>query len=108
MSIVTNSDPVVRRERICRVEELDDAITAEEVQKALKEMKGGKATEMDGCHAECKKRGDLISMVEWLLMFNVCFVTSVVLKDWVSVCIAPLYKGKDDNREYSNYRGTYD
>ena len=95
----------VGRERMCRVEGLDDEITVGEVQNALKGTKGGKAAGLDGCHPECLKKGG-VSMVEWLVrLFNVCFVTSEVPVDWVSACIAPLFKGKGDKQECSNYRG---
>lgn len=48
----------------------------------------------------------ILSMVELLVkMFSVCFITSLVPKDWVSACIAPLYKGKGDKHECSNYTG---
>ena len=80
-------------------------ITFEEVQEAVKETRKGKAPGLDGCAAECLKSGG-VSVMEWLVrLFNVCFLMGVVPSDWVSACIVPLYKGKGDKHECSNYRG---
>ena len=38
-------------------------------------------------------------------MFNLCFVTGVVPKEWCEACIVPLYKGKGDKYECGSYRG---
>lgn len=94
----------VGRERICWIEGLGDSVLVEKVQKALK-MKGSQAAGMDRCYSECMKR-DGVCIVKWLVrMLNVCCVTSMVLKDWVSDCTVPLYKEKGDKQECSNYRG---
>ena len=83
----------------------ETAITKEEVQTAVNELKNGKAPGLDGCVGECLKAGGA-SIVEWLVrLLNVCFVTSVVPLDWMSACIVPLYKGKGDRHECANYRG---
>ena len=60
---------------------------------------------MDGVSAEMLKKGG-VTVVEWLVrLFNVCFLLSVVPVDWVCACIVPLFKGKGDVYECSNYRG---
>ena len=38
-------------------------------------------------------------------MFNICFKLSIVQVDWVIACMVPLYKGKGDVHECSNFRG---
>ena len=74
-------------------------IMKEEVQGAVKDMKAGKAARLDACAVECLKSGST-SVIEWLVkLFNVCFVTSMVPVDWTSVCVVPLYKGRNDEYE---------
>ena len=86
-------------------DENEDDITEEEVERALKEMKVGKAPGVDGVRAEMLKEGG-VTVVEWLLrVFIVCFVLSVVPEDWVLAIIIPLFKGKGDVHDCSNYRG---
>ena len=38
-------------------------------------------------------------------VFNICFMLSIVPVDWVITCMMPLYKGKGDVLECSNFRG---
>ena len=46
------------------------------------------------------------SVVEWFeRMFNWCFREGRVPKEWISACTMPLYKGKGECSECSNYRG---
>ena len=80
-------------------------ITKEEVERALKETKAGKAPGVDGVKAEMLKEGG-VTAVRWLVrLFNVCFLASMVPMDWVCACIVPLYKGKGDVYECGNFRG---
>ena len=80
-------------------------ITREEVERALKATKAGKAPGVDGVRAEMMKEGGA-SAVEWMVrMFNVCFISSMVPVDWMCACIVPLYKGKGDVYECGNSRG---
>ena len=80
-------------------------IRKEEVEVAIKRMRAGKAPGLDGCHAECLKRGGTV-VVDWLVrLFNVCLREGRVPEDWRSACIVPLYKGKGDKCECSSYRG---
>ena len=45
-------------------------------------------------------------MFEWLVrLLNLSFDTGVVPMDWHGACIVPLYKGKGDKCECSNFRG---
>ena len=47
-----------------------------------------------------------MTVLEWLVrLFNICFMLSIVPVDWVTACMVPLYKGKRDMYECSNFRG---
>ena len=71
----------------------------------MNETKGGKAPGMDGVRVEMLKEGD-VTVLEWLVrVFNICFMLSIVPVDWVIACMVPLYKGKGDVHECSNFRG---
>ena len=83
----------------------DKCISEEEVRKAVNEMKEGEAPGLDGCPTECIKNGG-VSMIKWVVrLFNLCFVSGVVPKEWCEACIVPLYKGKGDKYECGSYRG---
>ena len=85
-------------------EENEREITREEVKRALNETKRGKDPGMDGVRVMFKEGG--VTVLEWLVrVFNICFMLSIVLVDWVIACIVPLYKGKGDMYECSNFRG---
>ena len=85
-------------------EESETEITRQEVKRALNEMKGGKAPGMDGVRVETLKEGD-VTVLEWLVrVFNICLILSIVPVDWVIACMVPLYKGKGDVQECSNFR----
>ena len=86
-------------------EENEREITREEVKSALNEMKGGKAPGMDGVRVEMLKEGG-VTVLEWLVsVFNLSFILSIVPVDLVIACMVPLYKGKGDVHECSNFRG---
>ena len=47
-----------------------------------------------------------VTVLEWLVrLFNICFMLSIVPVDWVIACMVPIYKGKGDMYECSNFRG---
>ena len=86
-------------------EENEREITREEVKRALNETKGGKAPGMDGVRMAMLKEGG-VTVSEWLVkVFNICFMMSIVPVDGVIACMVPLYKGKGDVHECSNFRG---
>ncbi|XP_076031869.1 uncharacterized protein LOC143019772 [Oratosquilla oratoria] len=86
-------------------EENGGEIRKDEVKAVVKMMKAGKAPGLDGCHAECLKKGGSV-MVDWLVrLSNVCWREGRVPEDWRSACIVPLYKGKGDKCECSSFRG---
>ena len=80
-------------------------ITIEEVKRALNETKGRTTSGMDGVRVEMLEEGG-VTVLEWLVrLFNICFMLSIVPGDWVIACMVPLYKGKGDVYECSNFRG---
>ena len=86
-------------------EENEREITREGVKRALNKMKGGKAPGMDGVRVEMIKEGG-VAVLQWLVrVFDICFMLSIVPVDWVIACMVPLYKGKGDMHECSNFRG---
>lgn len=92
-----------RMPRLNEQNEVD--VTKEEVERALSEVKSGKAPGLDGCMVECLKKGGVV-VVDWLVrLFNVCFDRGMVPLDWCSACVVPLYKGKGDRFECGNSRG---
>ena len=87
------------------VEENEREITIEEVKRVLNEMKGSKASGMDGMRVEMLKEGGM-TVLEWLVrVFNICSILSIVPVGWVIACMVPLYNGKGDVHECSNFRG---
>ena len=86
-------------------QENEREITVEEVKRALNETKGGKAPGMDGVRVEMLKE-ESVTVLEWLVrVFNICFMLSIVPVHWVIAYMVPLYKGKGDVHECSNFRG---
>ena len=61
----------------------EKCISEEEVKKAVNEMKEGKAPGLDGCPAECIKKGG-VCIIKWVVrLFNLCFVSGVVPRSGV-------------------------
>lgn len=76
-----------------------------EIENALKNSKGGKSSGLDAIQVEMLKKGGN-SVVEWLKrLFNICWEKCEVPQDWQDSCLVPIYKGKGDKMECSNYRG---
>ena len=51
-----------------------------------------------------KGGGDTV--VDWIWrLWNIALESVIVLEDWRSAVIVPLYKGKRDRTEYKNYKG---
>ena len=79
--------------------------TLEEVQKALGQLKDGRAPGICGVHAEMLKAGGDAALV-WLRAL-ICSVWSsgVIPTDWRRGIVVPIWKGKGDIRECNNHRG---
>ncbi|XP_047998354.1 uncharacterized protein LOC125235808 [Leguminivora glycinivorella] len=82
-----------------------DEISMDEIVKALKGMKSGKAAGYDKVSAEMLKAGQGIVASQLYRLFNLCFSTGRVPKDWCKAVIVPLYKGKGSRLDCKNYRG---
>ena len=79
--------------------------TLAEIRKALGQLKDGKAPGVCGVYAEMLKVGGEATL-RWLHTLT-CSVwnTGVIPTDWKRGLIVPIWKGKGDARECSNYRG---
>jgi hypothetical protein len=86
--------------------ELDREIDREEVHKAIKALKTGKAGGFDGITGEMLKQGgeDLVD-ITWFLLKQV-FEAERIPTDWSKGLIYPLFKG-GERKNPDNYRGIY-
>lgn len=83
----------------------EEEIQMEELSRALKKGKRGKAAGLDDIKMEMLQKGGR-AVEEWLLrLFNICWRGGEVPQDWEDGCVVPLYKGKGDRMECGNYRG---
>ena len=84
--------------------ELDNIITEEEVKKAIKKIRRGKAAGVDGVVNEILKyAGEEMSRSLWLL-FNTMFDEEKIPIDWARGLIVPIFKD-GDKHVAENYRG---
>ena len=80
-------------------------VSIENVRKAVKKLKKGKAPGVDGITSEMLHSGG-DSVLEWLTrVCRVCIRDERVPNDWMRAIIVPLYKGKGDRSDCKNYRG---
>ena len=85
-------------------EKADVEISRSEVLGAIRKMKSGKASGVDGVKAEYLKNGGEVC-ADWMVrMLNVCLNTGSVPNEWKIGCIIPLYKGKGDSLACRNKR----
>ena len=76
-----------------------------EVEVRVGKIKNGKAAGRDEVTGEMIKGGGN-RVVDWIWrLCNIVFERGVVLEDWRSVVGVPLYSGKRERTECSNYRG---
>ena len=79
-------------------------VSIEDVRKAVKKIKNGKAPGIDGITSEILKYGE--SLIELLTrVYNVCFMEGRDPKDCQRAVTFPFYKGKGDKMECKNFRG---
>ena len=77
----------------------------EEVQRAIKQMKNGKAPGNDGISADLIKAGGL-PMAKWLHeIFVDIWENETIIEDWSTAILIRLYKNKGDKKVCDNYRG---
>ena len=68
-------------------------------------LKNGKIAGKDEITGEMIKGGG-DKVVDWIWkLCNMAFESDVVFEDWRSGVIVPLYKGKGERTECTNYRG---
>ena len=67
-------------------------------------LKNGKSAGTDEITGKMIKGGST-RVVDWIWrLCNMAFKSGVVMEDWSSAAIVPLYKGKEKRTECSNYR----
>ena len=74
-----------------------------ELEVTLRKLKSKKAAGKDEVIGEMIKGGDIVMDWIWRLC-NTAFESGVWPEDWRSAVIVPLYHGKEERKEYSNYR----
>ncbi len=77
--------------------------TVEEVEKQLKKILDSKATKDDGIPIRFIKLTSIISAKIICHIVNLTIKTNIILNDWKSATITPLYK-EGDREDPSNYR----
>ena len=79
-------------------------ISKEEVERAIKRLKNGKAAGVDGVTGEMLKYGGPAVLQAMTHLCNECWRSGFVPKDWTRAVIVPLYKGKGAQKECKSYR----
>jgi hypothetical protein len=83
----------------------EEEITREEVVGRVQKLKNGKSAGIDEITGEMIKNGGE-RMIDWIWkLCNKAFMEGIVPKDWRRAVIVPLYKGKGEKGNCSNYRG---
>jgi Reverse transcriptase (RNA-dependent DNA polymerase)/Endonuclease-reverse transcriptase len=80
-------------------------MSMDELKKAMKKLKNGKAAGVDGVTSEMIKYGGAVLDVRLLQLMNACFKSGRAPEEWKCAVIVPLYKGKGDKYDCKNYRG---
>src|SRR5678815_4246569 len=82
----------------------DEVISKKEVMGRVKKLKNGKSAGIDEITGEMTKNGgEIVIDLIWKLC-NKAFIRGIVPRDWRRAVIVPLYKGKEDKGNCSNYR----
>ena len=69
-------------------------VSVEDVRKAVKNLKKGKLSGVDGITSEMLKYGGE-ALLEWLTrVYKVCMSEEKVPNDWVRAIVVPLYEGE--------------
>ena len=83
---------------------LNQEISVDEVQKAVTNLKSGKACGLDHIHAEMLKMGGKDVILFMTKLFNTIFDKGIYPSDWAKAIIVPIHK-KGDIHLADNYRG---
>lgn len=78
-------------------------ISKEEVAKAIRKLKRGKAAGVDEFGSELLIDDDVIVEFLWRLWMQ-CWETGEEPEDWKATVIMSLFKGKGNKKEHKNYR----
>ncbi|KAF1010546.1 MAG: hypothetical protein GAK29_05048 [Acinetobacter bereziniae] len=81
-----------------------ETITEDEVMKAIRSLRNGKAAGNDGVTGEMLKYGGDLLRELMSELYNVCAQSARVPDDWKCAVLVPLYKGKGKRSECKNYR----
>ncbi|KAI8516418.1 hypothetical protein Bbelb_049990 [Branchiostoma belcheri] len=84
--------------------DLDSPPTIEELQKALKSLRSGKAPGVDGIPAEVLKHSGEVLHNELLWLYQRCWKDGAVPQDFKDAMIVTIYKRKGDRRDCGNSR----
>ncbi|CAK1597415.1 unnamed protein product [Parnassius mnemosyne] len=90
---------------IPKEEEIDRDISIDEIMKAMKSMKAGKAAGYDRVSLEMLRAGEGVVADLLYTLFNLCWELKRVPGDWCKAVIVPIYKGKGSQQDCRNYRG---
>ena len=105
MRIPSESQPGTESEaNVTHVPELDDPVTEQEVRQAVRNLKQGKASGLDGICGEFLKYSENIVAPFLAKLFNKLYDMNVFPSDWCKSVIIPLFK-KGDDKLPDNYRG---
>ena len=84
---------------------LDAAITCDEINKAAKRIKLGKACGEDSISNEFLKHSLDMFMPVYVRLFNKILDSGIVPETWLNGIIVPIFKNKGSRNESRNYRG---
>ncbi|CAK1596230.1 unnamed protein product, partial [Parnassius mnemosyne] len=90
---------------IPKEEEIDRDISIDEIMKAMKSMKAGKAAGYDRVSLEMLRAGEGVVADLLYTLFNLCWELKRVPGDWCKAVIVPIYKAKGSQQDCKNYRG---
>ncbi|XP_063851530.1 uncharacterized protein LOC135094941 [Scylla paramamosain] len=90
-------------EEVDMVEVLIEEISEEELNRALKGMKSGKALDPTGIISDLMKKAGVIR--ELTRVFRGIIDKGDISEDWKNSITVSIYKGKGDDLEYGKYRG---
>jgi len=89
---------------VTHVPEFDDPVVEQDVRQAVRNLKQGKASGLDGICGEFLKYSENIVAPFLTKLFNKLYDMNVFSSDWCKSVIIPLFK-KGDDKIPDNYRG---
>ena len=83
---------------------LSSGITASEIQKCIRNLKGSKSSGTDDILNEYLKFTSTLLMPHYTLLFNSILETGIMPSKWVEGIIVPIFRNKCDPLSVYNYR----